>query len=262
MTNIQIFHDGPIVNKADAISLGLKRYFTGKPCRVNHVSERYTNGGLCVRCSTIDNYKSRGELSRYLEERPPIKQMPICEFYGFSRDHVILTRRDAKKAGSKHYFTGKPCSRGHFSKRFTTSGGCIECAEFHKAELKKKDPEYDHRLYMNNREAVLDRSKQYRIDNPDKKAEYQRNRRAKNKGSYGTHSRHDIATILKRQKGRCAEPTCGVSLSSGYHVDHIMPLSRGGSNMSENLQCLCPSCNMKKSNKHPLDWARENGRLL
>ena len=59
----------------------------------------------------------------------------------------------------------------------------------------------------------------------------------------------DIRLELEdRQLWRCA--TCGVPLSktAGLHVDHIRPISLGGSNGSENLQMLCAKCNMGKSN--------------
>ena len=36
-----------------------------------------------------------------------------------------------------------------------------------------------------------------------------------------------------------------------YHVDHRMPLSLGGSNYPDNLQLLCPTCNLSKSATHP-----------
>lgn len=39
----------------------------------------------------------------------------------------FTTRAAAAQAGSKHYFTGKPCSRGHVAQRFTSIGSCIEC---------------------------------------------------------------------------------------------------------------------------------------
>jgi len=33
----------------------------------------------------------------------------------------------AKSLGSRHYFTGKPCKRGHVEPRQTSNGWCIEC---------------------------------------------------------------------------------------------------------------------------------------
>lgn len=39
-------------------------------------------------------------------------------------------------------------------------------------------------------------------------------------------------------------------------VDHIMPLSRGGSNGLENLTTACRSCNSRKSNKTLEEWSR------
>ena len=36
---------------------------------------------------------------------------------------------------------------------------------------------------------------------------------------------------------------------SSFSVDHIMPLSRGGTNESDNLQTCCKSCNSRKGTK-------------
>ena len=38
------------------------------------------------------------------------------------------SRTAAKVAGAKHYFTGKPCSKGHLARRHLT-GTCVECAK-------------------------------------------------------------------------------------------------------------------------------------
>ena len=55
--------------------------------------------------------------------------------------------------------------------------------------------------------------------------------------------------ILKRDNFRCQ--ICGSTSSSGVllHVDHIIPISKGGKTVSSNLQTLCERCNLGKSNK-------------
>ena len=42
-----------IILRKEAISLELGKYFTGKPCKHGHVSEKYTKEGFCVECSKI-----------------------------------------------------------------------------------------------------------------------------------------------------------------------------------------------------------------
>lgn len=50
-----------------------------------------------------------------------------------------ITREQAIQQGLQHYFTGKPCSRGHIAPRFVSSFGCKECsaeiARTHRASL-------------------------------------------------------------------------------------------------------------------------------
>jgi 5-methylcytosine-specific restriction endonuclease McrA len=70
----------------------------------------------------------------------------------------------------------------------------------------------------------------------------------------------DIPRLCELQKWKCA--SCGCSVKAKWHVDHIMPLARGGLHDRRNLQILCPGCNVRKSDKHPVDWAQANGRLL
>jgi hypothetical protein len=71
----------------------------------------------------------------------------------------------------------------------------------------------------------------------------------------------DLAEILKAQKNRCA--ACRTSLSRAKkHVDHIVPVARGGSNERANLQYLCQRCNLRKNAKDALTFMRELGRLL
>ena len=55
--------------------------------------------------------------------------------------------------------------------------------------------------------------------------------------------------IKKRDNYTCR--ICGKQMfdSVGIHIDHIIPISKGGLTVEENLQVLCSVCNLKKSNK-------------
>ncbi len=59
----------------------------------------------------------------------------------------------------------------------------------------------------------------------------------------GRFSKHDVVRMLNEQSGQCN--FCRIQLSE-YHIDHVVPLARGGSNWPSNLQLLCPPCNISK----------------
>lgn len=58
------------------------------------------------------------------------------------------------------------------------------------------------------------------------------------------------SSLRARERGKCA--MCGsdlvLELEDEIHIDHIVPLSKGGCNDLVNLQLLCKDCNQKKSN--------------
>jgi hypothetical protein len=74
-------------------------------------------------------------------------------------------RSDAKRYGSVHYYTGKPCLRGHIAKRRTVNGMCSECYGLTKSEADKKS-------YLKHREVRLAYYKEYR----DEKGGKERNK--------------------------------------------------------------------------------------
>lgn len=77
--------------------------------------------------------------------------------------------------------------------------------------------------------------------------------------SYGrSPKRRDVTphlrkTVFERDAYRCRE--CG-----DHHdlvIDHIFPISRGGTNAVENLQTLCGKCNTVKGTSYPYGYPGE-----
>lgn len=61
--------------------------------------------------------------------------------------------------------------------------------------------------------------------------------------------------VLERDHFRCVH--CGASAADGakLHVDHIIPVSRGGKTVMSNLQTLCDACNLGKGSDMPAEGA-------
>jgi hypothetical protein len=52
-------HAMKIVTRQDALTHGLSRYFTGKPCKHGHLSERWTLNGACAECIRVNQDRTR-----------------------------------------------------------------------------------------------------------------------------------------------------------------------------------------------------------
>jgi len=57
----------------------------------------------------------------------------------------------------------------------------------------------------------------------------------------------DIPELLDRWDGLCG--ICHKKVEGKYHIDHIIPLSRGGLHEQDNLQVTHPLCNWRKNNR-------------
>lgn len=201
-------------------------------------------------------------------------------------------RAEAKATGSVAYFTGSTCKNGHVAERFTINGGCKTCQEDRRQKVKaermdewraaqrdyrerNKDNERERqrkwasenrdkanaralRYYQRNAELCRQKTKEWREANPFG-VRAQQIKRKNRVNSGGSHTASDIKGLFQKQKGKCV--VCRTKLKE-YHVDHITPLARGGSNDRKNLQLLCPPCNRSKWAKDPIAFMQSRGFLL
>jgi 5-methylcytosine-specific restriction endonuclease McrA len=59
-----------------------------------------------------------------------------------------------------------------------------------------------------------------------------------------------VRLVEQRARGRCEY--CGMHQAlqgATFHLEHILPTSRGGRTVTENLAWACPGCNLHKSDR-------------
>ena len=179
-------------------------------------------------------------------------------------------RTDAKKSGVKHYFTGKPCTRGHIALR-KTKGACVEClkedwtADNERRKLLPKSDaakEAGKRYYERNRDAVIARAdarpteekrrnkKGWEDRNPELRKSYTslRKRRHKNATPPWLTQEHKLTIRNLYIQAMALTKATG----ERYVVDHIVPLHNPdicGLHVPWNLRVITQEENLKKSNK-------------
>lgn len=95
----------------------------------------------------------------------------------------------------------------------------------------------------------------YRRMPPDKRHTLTHKRRAE---SYGvTHVPYSRTAILARWGHRCA-----YCPAVAKHLDHVNPLSKGGTDTEDNIVPACQRCNLSKGAKTLAEWSETFGPEL
>ena len=190
----------------------------------------------------------------------------------------------------------KVCKKCKVETECNAAGGCKVCANELARNWRINNPEktkanrdawrsanpnriksFGKSYYVKNKDKLNTESAIYRAANAEKikitKAIYNaanpnyeakrinnQNRRARKRSAGGFLSKGLAVKLFKLQRGKCA--CCKEPLGTNYHLDHIMPLARGGSNTDENIQLLRRRCNHQKNAKDPIQYMQSKGFLL
>ncbi len=104
---------------------------------------------------------------------------------------------------------------------------------------------YSHVYYQRHKDQCANYTLMYCRTHPEWVRANNYRRRALKRNNGGSHTVQDIRKQYANQKGKCYY--CKKKVGTAYHVDHVIPLSRGGSNGPENLVVACPTCNLRKN---------------
>lgn len=162
-----------------------------------------------------------------------------------------ISREKAKKLGLKSYFTGKECRRGHVTMRFVCDKSCYGCKNENTkkwiAENREKKRDYDKEYIQKNRLKRNANNAKWCRENKEKLREKRRATKSSRRAAEGKYTVDDIKRMLESQQHECN--ICFVNIAEKYEIDHIVPLSKGGTSWPSNLQILCPTCNRRKGNR-------------
>lgn len=112
-------------------------------------------------------------------------------------------------------------------------------------ENREKKLEYDRLWREKNRDRQLKNVRRWHKENKERTRELDRRRRARKLGAQGAFTTQQWVELCKTHKHICL--CCGEK--KPLTVDHVIPLSKGGSNDISNIQPLCMACNMSKGTK-------------
>jgi 5-methylcytosine-specific restriction endonuclease McrA len=111
--------------------------------------------------------------------------------------------------------------------------------------------------YAANKGRYAANDKAWRIAHPEAAQALAAKRRARKRNAEGSYTAADTKRLRAEQGDRCAH--CKAALRGKGHVDHVQPLSKGGSNWPDNLQLLCGPCNLSKHAKDPVQHIAARG---
>lgn len=259
-----------IMTCKQAIGHNLRKYFTGKPCKHGHVSERLVINGTCITCMNCKRdlrknfYKKRH--SEYIKARlkndPEFRKMNSeraalwqkCKklgipYPGFRSKSIICKPLISEKVRAR-YIKHRPIRLSYYKRN--------------KEILGQRAKEH-HEKYPEKRQKI---EKRFYDAHPEKRRMGNLKRRSLLAGVNGSYTENEIKELFKKQKEKCASCFYSITLAprqkNTAHRDHVIPLAdnKRSSNFITNIQLLCKKCNLRKGKKDALEFARQNGKLL
>lgn len=162
-----------------------------------------------------------------------------------------------KSRGDGLQYRCKTCRRAHY---LASPDRAREIARAWQKANPERRLEYTRKWREANREHKREANRKWRESNLEKARavalNYQHKRRAKIVSGLTTK---ELREWERAQRKVCH--WCGVKCEK-YHIDHRVPLSKGGVHEARNLVIACPPCNQTKGARCPIEFAQSLGKLV
>lgn len=218
------------------------KHYLGLLCPKGHdwettgQSRRFRSNGLCLECNRAHSrdvyYKKRmaAAVGQQLSLDIDGKTCSQCNTWKPYAEYAKQrATRDGYRSECKICLSAK--NRAQKQRRLTLNPNYQEEARRHATEWRNANPQI-----------VKKQRKAWKERNPERVSAMHARRYARSRGADGSHTALEWLAVCERQNHCCAR--CGGRKK--LTRDHIVPLSKGGTNYIENIQGLCHSCNSSK----------------
>jgi hypothetical protein len=215
----------------------------------------------------------------------PLKQCPRCkQFYPLTKDYFRVCKREKnglthacrkclKKQDLEYLDRNREKNKAAGKARYHAK--TIEYKKYkedHKERIKKQKRDYrkahPEQTKKNKRDSnkrhpksSQARVKRYNEKHPEIARLRTRISQMRRRVKMGNFERSDLMAMYEDQEHRCAY--CGItlywSIPNDIHVDHIKPVTKGGTNDIDNLALTCADCNLSKHDLELSDWIATRG---
>jgi 5-methylcytosine-specific restriction endonuclease McrA len=197
----------------------------------------------------------RSAVEKYIADHPQALRNLICA------SEVCDAEIPRTKYANARYCSRR-CAKREMERRARRRAGArigrgrpplTEAERLRRLLERQSDPEWQERRRVKRCEY----ERRWRQAHPEQMKAKKARRRTRKRGGDGTHSPADVRAQFDFQGGICFY--CTTNLTWGekprtWHLDHVVPISRGGSNGPENIVCACAPCNQSKHAKTLDEW--------
>lgn len=185
----------------------------------------------------------------------------VCTLCGESKDSSFFYKHKTNKSGLSSWC--RPCTNAKVMQYNSCPEKKARKKEYDKKRMDEMSDEDRKKIrervianYHANKPKKLAKINEWVKRNPEARRaianNYKHRRRAQESGGVSTAR---LRAWTDAQTKRCV--WCSTDCQEAFHVDHVVPLSKGGEHELTNLAIACPTCNLRKSAKMPLEWALE-----
>lgn len=173
-------------------------------------------------------------------------------------------------------YTGLPlCCQYSYSKKKCR---CLNCKEYKRQDKikysdfyekwNKDNPDYYKEYGEKNKVYIAEKTRLWRKNNPEKKLENVRQRKMLKKSVLTEN--YLVSDVVKKYGSACH--ICGVEIDmlatkisgkpgweNGLHIDHLIPISKGGQDSIDNVRPSHAICNLKKGSRQEFNYKPKDG---